>query len=156
VFRSLPIVHETYREESCPPRARAYRRDTITLSWEDRLKSRGRRRSDGGLEFGTALPRGTTLRAGDCLVLDDTSTLVLVVERPEPVFVIEPQTPSEWARFAYHIGNSHQPVMITDRAIVCPELPGMGQVLEQHAIRFSRDVRPFTPLAPPVDHRHQS
>ena len=52
---------------------------------------------------------------------------------PEPVFVIEPRSRAEWGLFAYHIGNRHQPVMITERAIVCPDVPGVEQLLTQHA-----------------------
>ena len=41
----------------------------------------------------TALPRGTVLRAGDCFVLDDAARWSsTVVERAEPVFVIEPRS----------------------------------------------------------------
>ena len=68
-------------------------RDTITLGWEDRRRVRGQRRSDGGIVFGLSLPRGTVLRGGDCLVFDEAMTVVVVVERPEPVFLIEPRTP---------------------------------------------------------------
>jgi urease accessory protein len=155
VFRSLPIAAEVHREAALDTTQRSYARDTISLGWEERLKGRGRRTSDGGVEFGTALPRGTTLSAGDCFILDDASTIVVVVERPEPVLVVRPGTRAEWALFAYHIGNSHQPVMILESAIVCPDLPGMQQVLEQHAIPFSRETRPFTPVSLLEGHRHQ-
>ena len=154
VFKSLPVVQEICREEALPSRARSYARDTITLGWEERLKARGRRRSEGGGEFGTALPRGMMLRGGDCFVLDDSETCIAVIEQSEPVLIIEPRTASEWGLFGYHIGNGHQPVMITEREIICPDVPGVEQVLEQHAIAFRRDTRPFTPAGMLVDHRH--
>jgi urease accessory protein UreE len=154
VFKPLPVVSEVYRQDALPPSARSYSRDPITLGWEERLRARGRRRTDSGLEFGTALARGIVLHAGDCFVLDAPSTVVVVVEREEPVFVIEPVSASQWALFAYHIGNSHQPIMITSEAIVCADGPGM----EYHGIPFTRAVRPFTPVGA-VDgsftHRHQ-
>lgn len=146
VFRSLPVAREVYRADALPSSARGYARDTITLGWEDRLRARGRRKSDGGLEFGTALDRGTALRAGDCFVLDPVAAAITVVERAEPVFVIEPRTGSEWALFGYHIGNGHQPLMITDPGIVCPDVPGMAELLEYHRIPFTRAVQPFTPV----------
>ena len=65
----------------CRPRRGRSVADTIALGWEDRLKTRGRRRSDEGLEFGTSLPRGTVLRAGDCLVIESARAIVEVVER---------------------------------------------------------------------------
>jgi urease accessory protein len=152
-FRSLPVVTDVVR--TLPERAQAYGCDTITLGWEDRLRARGRRFSDAGLAFGTALPRGTVLREGDWLVVDEHQVAVQVVELAEPVLLVEPSTPVQWGLFGYQIGNSHQPVMITDRAIVCPELPGMRQVLEYHAIPFTRAEMPFTPTGLGADHRHQ-
>src|SRR4051812_30490612 len=121
----MTVVERMYREADVPEAARAYRRDTVTLGWEERTHVHGRRRTDGGIEFGTALPRGTILRAGDCLALEDERLLVSVVEREEPVFVIQPRRAAEWALFAYHIGNRHQPIMITDEALVCPDVLGV-------------------------------
>lgn len=154
-FKSLPVARTLYRAETLPGAARAYAADTVTLGWEDRLRARGRRKSDGGLEFGTALDRGTVLRAGDCFVLEPISTVVTVVERPEAVFVIEPRTPSEWALFAYHIGNCHQPLMVTGESIVCADLPGMREALEYHRIPFAERTQPFTPIVDNVAHTHQ-
>jgi urease accessory protein len=154
VFKSLPVVQEVVREATLAGPASAYDRDTITLGWEERLKARGRRRSDGGSEFGTALPRGTVLTAGDCLVCAPLERVFIVIEREESVLVIEPRTAVEWGLFAYYIGNSHQPVMLTEREIVCADLPGMEQVLEQHEIAFTRATRPFTPIGLTADHRH--
>jgi urease accessory protein len=154
-FKSLPIARELHRAESLPEAARAYAADTITLGWEERLRARGRRMSDNGVMFGTALARGTVLRGGDCFVLDPISTVVIVVEMPESVFVVVPRTPSEWALFAYHIGNCHQPLMVTDEAIVCPEQPGMQEALDHHRIPFSRRVQPFTPVVDGAAHTHR-
>src|SRR5207249_6562471 len=104
------VVDRVCRDRDLPESARQFARDSITLGWEDRTHVHGRRRTDSGVEFGTALPRGTVLRAGDCFVLEPQRLVVAVVERLEPVFVIEPQSSPEWALFAYHIGNRHQPV----------------------------------------------
>jgi urease accessory protein len=153
-FRSLPVARDIYCVDSLPERAHSYARDTITLDWEERLKARARRVSDGGAEFGAALARGTMLRGGDCFVLDQLQIVVMVVERAEPVFVIAPRSPEEWGRYAYQIGNNHLPVMIEDGLLVCPDVPGMEQVLALHAIEFVRASRPFTPLAGLPDHRH--
>src|SRR5215813_10428934 len=129
-----------------------YARDTITLGWEDRVHGRGRRRSDDGLVFGLALPRGTILRGGDCLVLDEAKTVVVVVERPEPVFLIEPRSPQEWGLYAYHIGNRHQPLMISGTGIVCPDVAGVEQLLEQQRIPFARAMLAFTPATAGASH----
>ena len=154
MFKSLPVARDVCREDAVPALARLYARDAITLGWEERLRARGRRTSDTGLEFGTALPRGSILRAGDCLVLDEARVIVTVAEREEPVFVIRPGSPEEWGLFAYHIGNNHQPMMIAAEGIVCPDVPGIVQLLEQHGMPFSRGMRAFTPVGALPDHRH--
>ena len=68
---------------------------------------------------------------------------------------VEPRTPAEWGAYAYFIGNSHQPVMITDTTIVCPDVPGMAQVLAYHAIPFRPADMRFTPIAMNAGHQHQ-
>lgn len=155
VFKAVPVAHDVHRDDAIRDRAREYARDTVTLGWDQRLKARGRRRSDSGFEFATALPRGTVLRDGDSFVFDDPAVVVRVVELAEPVFVVQPPDARRWALYAYHIGNSHQPLMITDLAIICPDVPGMQQVLEYHGIPFARDTRAFTPVAHVADHHHQ-
>ena len=102
--------------------------------------------------FALFLPRGARLRGGDYLVLDEAKTVITVVERPEPVFVIEPRTPREWGLFAYHIGNRHQPLMITESAIVCPDVAGVEQLLVQQHIPFTRTTLPFTPVTSVANH----
>ena len=80
--------------------------------------------------------------------------VVVVVEKPEPVFVIEPKTPREWALFAYHIGNRHQPLMVTDHSLVCPDVAGVEQLLQQHHIPYVRATLPFTPASGSATHHH--
>lgn len=154
IFNRLPVVTALHRDGELPAPARAAARDTITLGWEERLRTRGRRFSDSGVAFGTALPRGTMLRAGDCFLLDDPPLVVVVVEMPEPVFVIAPRDAREWGLFAYQIGNRHQPLMIADGALVCPDVPGMERLLKSCGIPYSRATMAFTPVSAPMEHRH--
>jgi urease accessory protein len=147
VFKSIPVVREAHRPGTVPSRAAQYRRDTITLGWEARSRTRARRRSDGGAEFGVALARGTFLREGDCLLVDELATLVVVVEEREPVLVVSPRTSVEWGLCGYFIGNTHQPVMIAEEGIVCLDEPATRLVLEQYALPFRCDRRPFIPVS---------
>ena len=156
LFKPVPSAAEAFRADALPDRARAYTTDTITLGWEDRFRARARRRTDAGAEFATTLPRGTVLRAGDVLVVDDLRLVVGVVEREEPVFVVRPKSAAEWGLYGYQIGNTHQPMMIDGDAIVCADLPGMEQVLAQYGIPFEPENRRFTPVSGSVAHRHQA
>ncbi len=148
----MSVIEQIHPDNALPAVTRGYARDTITLGWEDRLRGRGRRRSDGGLAFSLSLPRGTMLRGGDCLVLEEMKTVVVVIERTEPVFLIEPRSPQEWGLYAYHIGNRHQPLMITDTGLVCPDVAGLEQLLEQQRIPFARTTLAFTPAAAVANH----
>jgi len=150
----LTIIEQTYPEDALTRTTRGYALDTITLGWEDRLRGRGRHRSDRGIVFGLSLPRGTMLRGGDSLVLHEAKTVVIVVERPEPVFLIEPRTPQEWGLFGYHIGNRHLPLMITQSGIVCPDVAGVEPLLHQQRIPYTRTTLPFTPATAVAGHQH--
>ena len=151
----MTIVEHVFKDADVPESARAFARDTVTLGWEDRTHVHGRRRTDGGVEFGTSLPRGSVLRDGDFFVLEDERLVVAIVERAEPVFVVEPRSAQEWGLFAYHIGNCHQPLMLTGEAIVCADLPGMEETLDYHRIPFTRRIQPFTPIADGAAQTHQ-
>jgi urease accessory protein len=151
VFKPLAVVTSVCSEDDLPQGAT---RDTVTLGWEDRVRARARRRSDRGLEFATALKRGTVLREGDWLVLDVPPVAVRVIEEAEPVLVVRPQSDAEWALFAYHIGNSHLPLMLAADGLVCPCVVGAEQVLACHRIPFSREDRPFTPVGQVPAHQH--
>ena len=152
--QAVTVVDVVVREDALPESARAYTRDTMTLGWEDRVQTHGRRQTDGGIACGLALPRGTVLRAGDCFVLAQERVVVAVVEQAQPVFVIEPATPPEWALYAYHIGNRHQPLMVTETAIVCPDVPGVEQLLRQQHIPHVRAMQAFTPATAATPHQH--
>jgi urease accessory protein len=150
----MTVVERVFTEHDLPESCRAFARQDVTLGWEDRTHGHGRRRTDGGVDFATSLPRGTVLRAGDHFVLETERLIVVVVERPEAVFVIEPRSAPEWGLFAYHIGNRHQPLMITDRSLVCPDVPGVEALLQQHRMPFTRATMPFTPAATVAGHQH--
>ena len=152
LFRSVPVADALFRVERLPAGVVEYARDSISLGWEERLKGRARRRTEGGVEFGTALPRGTVLREGDCLVLENAALLVVVHESLDPVLVVTPAGEAQFALWAYHIGNSHQPLMITGESLICPDVTGMQQVLDYHAIPFTRERRPFTPVSQAPGH----
>lgn len=146
LFRSVPVIAAVFAGSRLPAALVDAPRDAITLGWEERAKTRARRRTDNGIEFGTALPPGTVLREGDCLAIENPPLLIVVHERAEPVLVARPASPEQWALWGYHVGNSHQPLMITGDALVCADMTGMAQVLDYHAIPYTRELRPFTPV----------
>ena len=122
------------------------------MTWEDRRQGHGKRKSDSGLEFAISLPNGLVLKDGDCLVLDAEKTVVKVREASEPVYLIRPKTPQEWAFYAYHVGNRHQSVMIGESELIFLQNPAVRSLLEQLHVSFTTGERPFT--AALVGHSH--
>ena len=83
------------------------------LDWDIRQKSRFEAADVTGRSFGVFLPRGTPVRGGDVLIIEDGS-LVRVVAAPQPVLRITPcamhGSAFDLMRAAYHLGNRHVPI----------------------------------------------
>jgi urease accessory protein len=149
----------TVVEHICPPAAlgpehKGFKRDTITLAWEDRRQAHARRKSDSGVEFAISLPAGTILKSGDCLLLDEEKVVIEVREALEPVYIVRPRTPQEWAYYAYHVGNRHQSIMIGDSELTFLQDPAVRSLLVQLQVQFSPDMRPFTAALAAAGHSH--
>src|SRR5262245_33825081 len=126
----MTVVEYIISMSDLPDGQRDFRRDAITLTWEERRQGHGKRKSDSGIEFAISLPAGAILKDGDCLVLNPERTVVVVQEAKERVYVIQPKTPHDWAYYAYHVGNRHQPVMIGESELIFPETPAVRSLLE--------------------------
>jgi len=86
---------------------------TVALDWDVRQKSRFDATDSTGRALGVFLPRGTLVRGGDVLVLEDGS-LVRVQAAPQEVLRItacaEHGSTFDLTRAAYHLGNRHVPI----------------------------------------------
>ena len=86
---------------------------TVSLDWDVRQKSRFDATDNTGRSFGVFLPRGTLVRGGDVLVLED-GALVRVQAAPQEVLRItaceQHGSPFDLTRAAYHLGNRHVPI----------------------------------------------
>ncbi len=86
---------------------------TVSLDWDVRQKSRFDATDNTGRSFGVFLPRGTLVRGGDVLVLED-GALVRVQAAPQEVLRItaceQHGTSFDLTRAAYHLGNRHVPI----------------------------------------------
>ena len=86
---------------------------TVALDWDVRQKSRFDATDSTGRALGVFLPRGTLVRGGDVLVLEDGS-LVRVQAAPQEVLRItacaQHGSAFDLTRAAYHLGNRHVPI----------------------------------------------
>lgn len=89
------------------------RATTVSLDWDVRQKSRFDATDSTGRSFGVFLPRGTLVRGGDVLVLED-GALVRVQAAPQEVLRItacaQHGSAFDLTRAAYHLGNRHVPI----------------------------------------------
>jgi urease accessory protein len=131
-----------------------YRRDALTLKWEERRQGHGKRRSDAGLDFAISLRGGVILKEGDCLILDPEKTIIEIKEAREPVYVVRPRTAQDWAYYAYHVGNRHQQVMIGETELIFLQNPAVRSLLEQLHAHFEVSERPFTAALANIGHSH--
>jgi urease accessory protein len=84
---------------------------TLTLTFEERRKSRLRTRLDGGTEVALVLPRGTVLKEGDRLRAE-TGLVVAVKAAAETISTARAGDARLLARACYHLGNRHIPVEV--------------------------------------------
>ena len=86
---------------------------TVELDWDVRQKSRFDATDSLGRPLGVFLPRGTLVRGGDVLLVEDGS-MVRVIAAPQAVLRITACTahgsPFDLTRAAYHLGNRHVPI----------------------------------------------
>jgi urease accessory protein len=97
---------------------------SVTLTLEQRVKSRLRVRLEDGREAGIFLPRGDSLKAGDCLVSEE-GLVVRVLAAAERVSTARIQDPLVLARACYHLGNRHVALQIE---------PGRLHYLHDHVL----------------------
>jgi urease accessory protein len=80
--------------------------DTLTLSYELRIRGRLKAESDSGRELGLFLDRGPVLRDGEGLRAEN-GEVVRVHAAVEPVVTARIAAGLPLARLAYHLGNRH-------------------------------------------------
>src|SRR5205809_7069764 len=68
-FNAMTVVEQIVPLEDISPRYEGYRRETLTLTWEERRQGHGKRRSDAGLECAISLARGRVFDGRACMLL---------------------------------------------------------------------------------------
>ena len=118
---------------------------TLALTAEERTKSRHRFEMEDGQALYLRLPRGTLLRDGDLLLAETDSSLVRVTAKPEPIFTITATTSVELLRAAYHLGNRHVPIEITETYLRISPDSVLQTMLEHMGMEVQEAVLPFQP-----------
>ena len=144
------ILTLTYR---LPPDSIADVSLTLSLTAEERGRSRHRFTANTGQPVYLNLPRGMVLRGGDLLQSDQAPTvLVRVVAKPEPVITARAETTLELLRAAYHLGNRHVSLEITPDYLRLSPDSVLETMLLQLGLTLKSEIAPFEPEAGAYGH----
>ncbi|MUL38231.1 urease accessory protein UreE [Gloeocapsopsis dulcis] len=135
-----------------PPNAAIAVSLTLALTAEERTRSRYRLETEDETIF-LRLPRGTVLYDGDLLQAEDASVVVRVIAKPEPVLVVT-ATPVVLLKAAYHLGNRHVPVEVTQDYLRLSPDPVLRAMLEQLGTQVQEALLPFQPEIGAYGHNH--
>jgi urease accessory protein len=124
--------------------------DTVSLTWEERQKSRQKLRTAQGREIALALPTGTRLNAGD--LLPAAGGWIEVRLASEEVLLIRPRSLREAAFVAYQIGNRHLPLDIAEDGLKTPYQPVIESYFGRQNIATERAQLPFTAVSATLGH----
>jgi urease accessory protein len=127
---------------------------TLPMTAADRTRSRHRFETDAGQMLNLHLPRGTVLRDRDLLQSEDGSCLVLVTAKPEPVLTVQAATPLLLLRAAYHLGNRHVSLEVTDNYLRFSPDSVLQGMLEKMGLEVTEEIVPFQPETGAYGHSH--
>lgn len=128
------------RPEGCPESAEF----TLLLTAEERVRSRHYFESVEGAPCSLQLPRGTVLQDGDML-LATSGERVRVVAKPEPVVTVTAHRPLALLRAAYHLGNRHVPLEVTETYLRFSPDSVLQDMVEKMGLQVRLEEQPFQP-----------
>ena len=119
---------------------------TLTLSFDERARSRQRVELDNGTQAGLFLSRGTILQHDDLLQAESTE-VVKIVAAQETVSTAKISDLLLLARCSYHLGNRHVPLQITAEFIRYQHDHVLDEMLKGLGIVVTVEQAPFEPEA---------
>lgn len=127
---------------------------TLALVAEDRTRSRHRFMTVEGEEVNLKLQRGTVLIEGDVLADEHGQAIAKVVAKPEPVLTLIANNPLEFLRAAYHLGNRHISLEITENYLRLSPDSVLEDMVLQMGLTVTHETRPFQPESGAYHHHH--
>jgi urease accessory protein len=126
----------------------------LSLTAEERTRSRHHFVTDDGTPIYLQLPRGTALQEGDLLSSESDDVLVKIAAKPEPVLTVTSDDSINLLRAAYHLGNRHVSLEITPTYLrLAPDSVLLG-MLTQLGLQVVEQVAPFCPQGGAYSHHH--
>ena len=118
---------------------------TLALVAEDRTRSRHRFMTVEGEEINLQLQRGTVLKEGDILADENNQVIAVVIAKPEPVLTVTAVHPLDFLRAAYHLGNRHISLEITESYLRLSPDSVLEDMVLQLGLTVIKETQPFQP-----------
>jgi len=127
---------------------------TLSLTAEERTRTRHRFETPDSKELFLRLPRGTVLQEGDLLQSEDGDVVIQIAAKPEPVLTVTAQEPVDLLRASYHLGNRHVPLEVTPGYLRLSPDSVLQAMLQQLGVEVREEVVPFQPETGAYGHSH--
>ncbi|MBD2176332.1 urease accessory protein UreE [Pseudanabaena sp. FACHB-1998] len=127
---------------------------TLALIAEDRTRSRHRFMSEEGEEVNLQLQRGTVLREGDILADANGQAIAKVLAKPEPVLTVTSHHAIDFLRAAYHLGNRHIALEITESYLRLSPDSVLEDMVLKMGLNVTQEMQPFQPESGAYHHHH--
>lgn len=127
---------------------------TLSLTAEERTRTRHRFEAPDAQGVYLRLPRGTVLYDGDLLQSDGGDIVMRIAAKPEPVLTVTSQIPVNLLRACYHLGNRHVPLEVAPSYLRLSPDPVLQAMLEQLGVEVKAEVVPFQPEIGAYRHSH--
>jgi len=125
---------------------------TLALVAEDRTRSRHRFMTVEGEEINLQLQRGTVLREGDILADTNNQAIAIVLAKPEPVLTVTAHHALDFLRAAYHLGNRHIALEVTETYLRLSPDSVLEDMVLQMGLTVTKESQPFQPEAGAYHH----
>ncbi|MGG6293201.1 urease accessory protein UreE [Leptolyngbya sp. AN02str] len=126
----------------------------LALTADERTRSRHCFETSDGQAIYVQLPRGTVLQDGDVLQTEMGDRAVRIVAKPEPVMTVTADHPLNLLRAAYHLGNRHVALEVTETYLRLQPDPVLRSMLEHLTVQVIDEVQPFNPEHGAYRHAH--
>jgi urease accessory protein len=126
----------------------------LSLTADERTRSRHHFVTDDGTPIYLQLPRGTALQEGDLLSSISDEILVKIAAKPEPVLTVTSDDSLNLLRAAYHLGNRHVSLEITPTYLRLAPDSVLAGMLAQLGLDVVEQVAPFCPQGGAYSHHH--
>lgn len=128
---------------------------SLTLTADERTRSHHYFETDEGQGVYLRLPRGTVLRHGELLRSEDGQALVRILAKPESVLTVTAPTLLDLLRAAYHLGNRHVSLEVTETYLRFSPDPVLKSMLERMGLHIIAETVPFQPEAGAYGFSHE-